>query len=71
MGVLVMFMAPGSAMLEAGMVRAEDSTEILTQNVALLTIARGMYLLVGDSNMCADGSGFFLPDFWRFSRSVL
>ena len=39
MGVLVMFMAPGFAMLEAGMVRSKNTTEILTKNVALFAIA--------------------------------
>ena len=39
MGVLVMFMAPGFAMLEAGMVRAKNTSEILTKNVALFAIA--------------------------------
>ena len=47
MGVLVMFMAPGFAMLEAGMVRSKNTTEILTKNVALFAIASIMYLLVG------------------------
>jgi len=35
MGALVMFMAPGFAMLEAGMVRSKNTSEILTKNVAL------------------------------------
>ena len=51
MGVLVMFMAPGFAMLEAGMVRSEKHLEILTKNVALFAVACVMYLLVGYSIM--------------------
>ena len=47
MGVLVMFMAPGFAMLEAGLVRAKNTTEILTKNVALFAIACIMYLICG------------------------
>ena len=47
MGALVMFMAPGFAMLEAGMVRAKNTSEILTKNVALFSIACVMYLLIG------------------------
>ncbi|MEE4301698.1 MAG: hypothetical protein V2J24_19835, partial [Pseudomonadales bacterium] len=39
MGALVMFMAPGFAMLEAGLVRAKNTTEILTKNVSLFAIA--------------------------------
>ncbi|MAH28866.1 MAG: ammonium transporter, partial [Pseudoalteromonadaceae bacterium] len=38
-GVLVMWMAAGFAMLEAGLVRAKNTTEILTKNVALFSIA--------------------------------
>ena len=61
-GVLVMFMAPGFAMLEAGLVRAKNTTEILTKNVALFAIASVMYLLVGYSIMYGDGSGW-MPAF--------
>ncbi len=61
-GVLVMFMAPGFAMLEAGMVRAKNTSEILTKNVALFAIASVMYLLVGYSIMYGDGSGW-IPAF--------
>lgn len=46
-GVLVMFMAPGFAMLEAGLVRAKNTAEILTKNVGLFAIAVIMYMLVG------------------------
>ena len=47
MGAMVMFMAPGFAMLEAGLVRAKNTSEILTKNVALFSIACVMYLLMG------------------------
>lgn len=46
-GALVMWMAAGFAMLEAGLVRAKNTTEILTKNVGLYAIASIMYLLVG------------------------
>ena len=46
-GALVMWMAAGFAMLEAGLVRAKNTTEILTKNVALFAIACTMYLLCG------------------------
>jgi Amt family ammonium transporter len=46
-GALVMWMAAGFAMLEAGLVRAKNTTEILTKNVGLYSIACIMYLLVG------------------------
>lgn len=64
MGVLVMFMAPGFAMLEAGMVRAKNTSEILTKNVALFAIASIMYLLVGYSIMYPGaGEGSWFPIF--------
>jgi len=46
-GVLVMWMAAGFSMLEAGLVRAKNTTEILTKNVALYSIACIMYLVCG------------------------
>jgi Amt family ammonium transporter len=46
-GALVMWMACGFAMLEAGLVRAKNTAEILTKNVALFAIACIMYMLVG------------------------
>ena len=55
MGALVMFMAPGFAMLEAGMVRAKNTSEILTKNVALFSIACIMYMVIGYDLMYAGG----------------
>ncbi|MET0013613.1 MAG: ammonium transporter [Sedimenticola sp.] len=46
-GALVMWMAAGFAMLEAGLVRAKNTAEILTKNVALFAIACIMYMLMG------------------------
>ncbi|WP_339781027.1 ammonium transporter [uncultured Marinobacter sp.] len=46
-GALVMWMAAGFAMLESGLVRAKNTTEILTKNVALYAIASIMYLVCG------------------------
>ena len=57
-GALVMWMAAGFAMLEAGLVRAKNTTEILTKNVALFAIACTMYMVCGYQLMY-DG-GFFL-----------
>ncbi len=51
MGAFVMWMAAGFAMLEAGLVRAKNTTEILTKNVALYAIASIMYMLMGYSIM--------------------
>ena len=57
-GALVMWMAAGFAMLEAGLVRSKNTTEILTKNVALFAIASTMYLICGYEFMY--GGGFFL-----------
>lgn len=57
-GALVMFMACGFAMLEAGLVRSKNTTEILTKNFALYGIASLMYLVSGYYFMY--GGGFFL-----------
>jgi Amt family ammonium transporter len=46
-GALVMWMAAGFSMLEAGLVRAKNTTEILTKNVALYAIACTMYMICG------------------------
>ncbi len=59
-GALVMWMAAGFSMLEAGMVRAKNTTEILTKNIALFAIACTMYMIVGYDIMY-DG-GIFLSN---------
>ena len=64
MGVLVMFMACGFSMLEAGMIRAKNTSEILTKNVALYSISCIMYLLIGYNIMYMDApGGGILPSF--------
>ncbi|WP_438862898.1 ammonium transporter [Neptunicella sp.] len=50
-GALVMWMAAGFAMLEAGLVRAKNTTEILTKNISLYAIACTMYMICGYSIM--------------------
>lgn len=60
MGALVMWMAAGFAMLEAGLVRSKNTTEILTKNVVLFAVACTAYLVVGYDIMY-DG-GVFLKD---------
>ncbi|MBV1879226.1 MAG: ammonium transporter [Pseudomonadales bacterium] len=57
-GALVMWMAAGFAMLEAGLVRSKNTAEILTKNVALFAISCIMYLVCGYALMY-DG-GFML-----------
>lgn len=57
-GALVMWMAAGFAMLEAGLVRAKNTTEILTKNISLYAIACIMYFVSGYAIMY--GGDFFL-----------
>jgi Amt family ammonium transporter len=58
MGALVMWMAAGFSMLEAGLVRAKNTAEILTKNVLLFAIACTAYMVVGYDIMY--GGGIFL-----------
>ncbi len=60
-GALVMWMAAGFAMLEAGLVRGKNTVEILTKNVALYSIACIMYMVVGYNIMYGDGVNGFIP----------
>ena len=55
-GALVMWMAAGFAMLEAGLVRAKNTAEILTKNISLFAVACIMYMLVG-YNIMYPGEG--------------
>ena len=64
MGALVMWMAAGFAMLESGLVRSKNTTEILTKNIALYSIACFMYLACGYAIMY-DG-GWFLKGIEAF-----
>ena len=57
-GALVMWMAAGFAMLEAGLVRSKNTAEILTKNMALFAISCIMYLVCGYAIMY--GGGYFL-----------
>ncbi|MDF2231916.1 ammonium transporter [Albimonas sp. CAU 1670] len=55
-GFLVMFMAAGFAMLEAGLVRTKNVTMQLTKNVALFAIAAIFYYLIGYNLMYPLGN---------------
>lgn len=46
-GVLVMFMAAGFAMLEAGMVRSKSVSVILAKNITLYAVASIMFYILG------------------------
>ena len=56
-GALVMWMAAGFSMLEAGLVRSKNTTEILTKNVSLYAISCIMYMVCGYMIMYG-GTGF-------------
>ena len=61
-GALVMWMAAGFTMLEAGLVRSKNTTEILTKNVGLYSIACIMFMLTGYNIMYPGddyAGGFF------------
>jgi Amt family ammonium transporter len=60
-GALVMWMAAGFAMLEAGLVRAKNTAEILTKNLALYAIACLMYMAVGYNLMYPEGGTGLIP----------
>ncbi|MCI5141974.1 MAG: ammonium transporter, partial [Candidatus Electrothrix sp. ATG1] len=62
-GALVMWMAAGFAMLEAGLVRSKNTVEILTKNVALYAIACLMYLVVGYNIMYEGSQLVTLPSY--------
>jgi Amt family ammonium transporter len=54
-GALVMWMAAGFAMLEAGLVRSKNTTEILAKNVSLFAVACTMYMICGYAIMYDGG----------------
>lgn len=60
-GALVMWMAAGFAMLEAGLVRSKNTTEILTKNIALYSIASIMYLICGYQIMYGSSDSGIIP----------
>ncbi len=57
-GALVMWMAAGFSMLEAGLVRSKNTTEILAKNVSLFAVSCIMYLVSGYAIMY--GGSYFL-----------
>ncbi len=62
-GALVMWMAAGFAMLEAGLVRAKNTAEILTKNVLLFALSCVMFLLMGYSIMYPGENTGWIPNF--------
>jgi Amt family ammonium transporter len=66
-GFLVMWMAAGFAMLEAGMVRSKSVAMQCTKNIALYSIAGLVFWLVGYNLMYDGVDGGFFGSFTAFS----
>ncbi|MCF6194872.1 MAG: hypothetical protein L3J46_11130 [Kangiellaceae bacterium] len=63
-GALVMWMAAGFSMLEAGLVRSKNTTEILTKNILLYALACIAYQIVGFDIMYVESeTAGWLPSF--------
>jgi Amt family ammonium transporter len=62
-GFLVMWMAAGFAMLEAGLVRSKNVTIQLTKNIGLFSIAAIMYYIIG-YNVMYPGDGNWIIEGW-------
>ena len=57
-GILVMWMAAGFAMLEAGLTRSKNNVTVLTKNMALFAISCIMFYFVGYNFMYGEGNSF-------------
>ena len=66
-GFLVMWMAAGFAMLEAGLVRTKNVAMQCTKNIALYSIAGLMYWVVGYSLMYTGVDGGYMGTFSPYS----
>ncbi len=63
-GALVMWMAAGFSMLEAGLVRSKNTTEILTKNILLYALACIAYQVIGFDIMYQENiTAGWLPSF--------
>ena len=68
-GFLVMFMAAGFCMLEAGQVRSKNTAVICLKNIGLFSLAGVMYYLVGYNLMYDGVDGGYIGSFSLFDRS--
>ncbi len=63
-GALIMWMAAGFSMLEAGLVRSKNTTEILTKNLLLYALACIIYQVIGFNIMYVESEAAgWLPSF--------
>ena len=65
-GILVMLMAAGFCMLEAGMVRSKSVATICTKNIVLYSVAGILYFLIGYNLMYSGVDGGFIGSFSLF-----
>ena len=66
-GILVMFMAAGFAMLEAGMVRSSSVATIILKNISLFSVSLLMFYLVGYNLMYSGVDGGWIGSFGIWS----
>ena len=69
-GFLVMWMAAGFTMLEAGLVRSKNTVVICIKNVGLFSIAGVAYYLIGYNLMYAGVDGGYLGSFSVWSSGI-
>ncbi len=62
-GFLVMLMAAGFAMLEAGLVRTKNTAAICLKNIALYSVAGIMFYIVGYAVLYTDVNGGWIGSF--------
>jgi Amt family ammonium transporter len=65
-GILVMLMAAGFCMLEAGMVRTKSVATICTKNIVLYSLSGILYFLIGYNLMYSGVDGGFIGTFSAF-----
>ena len=73
-GFLVMFMAAGFAMLEAGSVRSKNAAAICIKNISLFSVAGLLYWLIGYNLMYGIEEGGYIGslfDVWSADDSAL
>ncbi len=63
MGILVMWMAAGFAMLESGLVRSKNTATICLKNISLFGIAGILFYITGYNLMYAGVDGGFMGSF--------
>ncbi len=69
-GFLVMWMAAGFTMLEAGLVRSKNTVVICIKNVGLFSIAGVAYYLIGYNLMYAGVDGGYIGSFSIWSSGI-